>query len=488
MTVSGISVLFLQDNGINESLALTELSAVLKQQGHAVNLLIERDESRRFEQAVKSARPDLVIVPCNVYAQGYVLDLVARVRRWLPQTRVLVGGTHPTFSPDFINEDVIDLELVGEADVAVPQLADCLARGKEPTGIPGIWVKDAAGNVAKTGPGPRVENLDSMPLPDRGLYYRYPYQARFPWKKFTTGRGCANDCAFCYNHFVREVYGGSHFVRRKSPSRVLEEVADVARQASLDWVHFADDLFVTDLDWLSELSRLYPASFKLPFSCNSSAERLTSQATALLSKAGCRVVAMGVETADEAFRIRLMNKPATDRVLFEAAENVHRHGMKLVVFFMLGLPGERPEQAAATLRLARTLRADATRLMMAVPLPGTRMTRQAAEQGYIDAHVAADFDAAVDFIRDPFGPYYRLDEPGAIETLGNTAPWASLVPSPAIMAAIARRIPRRLTRPLRLWMSFQEKRIFGFSLVDGLRHYLHVGNPMRRTTNYVTLI
>ncbi len=486
--MSGISVLFLQDNGINESLAVTELAAVLESRGHRVALLIERDEGRRFEESVRREQPGLVVVPCNVYAQGYVLDLVSRVRRWLPGTPVLVGGTHPTFSPGFIREEPIDLQLVGEADIAVPDLADRLAAGTPVTGIPGIWVKDASGNVTETGPAPRVEDLDSLPLPHRSLYYRYAYQARFPWKKFTTGRGCANDCAFCYNHFVREVYGGRHFVRRKSPSRVLAEVADVARRSRLEWVHFADDLFVTDLGWLEEFSRVYPASFRLPFSCNSSADRLNERAAELLARAGCRVVAMGVETADEAFRIRLMNKPATDRVLQTAADNVHRHGMKLVVFVMLGLPGERPEQAAATLRLARKLKADATRLMMAVPLPGTRMTQQAAEQGYIDESIAGDFDAAVDFIQDPFGPYYRLDEPGAIETLGNLAPWASRVPSPEVMASLARRIPRWASRPFRLWMSFQEKRIFGFSLSDGLRYYLHVGNPMRRTTNYVTLI
>jgi len=486
--LSGLSVLFLQDNGINESLALTELAGVLRRRGHFVSLLIERDEGRWFADRVRSARPGLVIVPCNVYAQKTVLDLVARVRGWLPGTPVLVGGTHPTFCPDFLKEDPIDLMLVGEADVAVPELADRLAAGLGPEGIAGIWVKDGEGRITSTGPAPRVEQLDSLPLPDRGLYYRYPYQARFPWKKFTTGRGCANDCAFCYNHFVREVYGGRHFVRRKSPGRVLDEVAEVARRARLEWVHFADDLFVTDLDWLEELATVYPASCPLPFSCNSSADRLTERACGLLARAGCKVVAMGVETADEAFRIRLMNKPATDRVLHEAAANVRGHGMQLVVFVMLGLPGESTEEAAATLRLARDLRADAVRVMMAVPLPGTRMTQQAAEKGFIDERAAADFDAGVDFTRDPFGPYYRLDEPGPIETLANLAPWISRVPDARAMAAITRRIPRRLGRPFRLWMSFQEKRIFGFSLADGVRFYLHVGNPMNRTTNYVTLI
>ena len=37
-------------------------------------------------------------------------------------------------------------------------------------------------------------------------------------------------------------------------------------------------------------------------------------------------------------------------------------------------------------------------------------------------------------------------------------------------------------------MSLQEKQTYRFSLLSGMRFFAHVGNPLNRTTNYVTLI
>ena len=58
-------VLFLQNNGINESLALTEVSAMLQRGGHEVLLLLE-DEERQLSKQVSSYNPQIAIVPCHV--------------------------------------------------------------------------------------------------------------------------------------------------------------------------------------------------------------------------------------------------------------------------------------------------------------------------------------------------------------------------------------------------------------------------------------
>jgi len=401
--------------------------------------------------------------------------MAARLSRVVPGVPVLLGGTHPTFSHEFIRHPAVSLMLVGEAEVACAELAERIESGKDLRGIPGIWLKEG-NDVYETGPAPRVEDLDALPLPDRALYYRYPFMRAFPWKKFSTGRGCVNSCSFCYNSFVRELYGGKGFVRRKSPERVVREVEEAVRLSRVGWVHFADDLFVTYVDWLERFSEVYPRSLRLPFSCNSSADRMTAKAASLLARAGCRVVAVGVETASQDVRIRVLNKPATNAVIESAARHISAAGMRMVSFAMVGLPGEDLLDASRTLRYTRRIGPIATRVLMAMPLPGTPMAR--------DAGAGAE---ERDFPRDPFGPYYSVPEPAAMETLVNIAPLASALPERATLA-LARLLPRKLTRPLRLWMSLQEKSIYGFSLLDGVRFYLHTGSPARRTTNYVSLI
>ncbi len=481
----GIDILFVQDNGINESLALTELAAYLERAGHRCTVLLEREE-RQFDRTIKRTQPALIVLPCNVFGAQWVVAAARRISKILPAVPLLVGGTHPTLSPDLLEEPAISHQLVGEAEVAVLELSDRLANAQPTNDIPGIWVR-ADGALRDNGVAPRLGSMSDLPIPKREMYFRYPFLKAFPWKKFSTGRGCENRCSFCHNEHVRKLYCDEGFVRRKSVERVLAEIEAVRQGSTLRWVHFADDLFVTNRAWLEEFASQYPTRIGLPFSCNSSADRMDEEVARALAGAGCRVVAVGVETADEEQRIKILHKPAPDRVLVRAADAVTNAGMELVTFLMLALPGEQLKDSLATIRFSKKLGAHAHRIMMAVPLPGTEMTREAALAGHVAQELADNYQARIDFHDNPYGPFYRVTEPQAFENLANLAPLLHHLPD-SLALPLARILPRRLTRPARLWMSFQEKRLYGFSLLEGARFYLHVGNPMHRTTNYVSLI
>ena len=487
MNGSSANVLFLQDNGINESLALTELSAVLRQEGHETHLLLHAEEGKNWWRRIEEVSPDLVILPCNVFGHRFVLSQVQELVRRFPRVPVILGGTHPTFAPSILEQPGVSRILVGEADVAIPQFVSRLVNGESLLDIPGIWTQTEDG-IVRTGPGTRLASLDELPVPHRELYFDYPFMAQFPWKKFTTGRGCHNRCAFCYNSFVQDLYCDSGFVRRKAPARVVAEVQAVASQARLDWVHFADDLFVTDLDWLAEFRSQWRHHESLPFSCNSSADRMNPDVARTLAEAGCRSVAIGVETANEETRMKMLAKPTSNEVIKHAAASIKGAGMKLVTFNMVGLPGESMEDAMETLRFSRRLGADATRVTMALPLPGTRMATDAARDGHLDGSLANSFTPDIDIRENPHGPYFSTGDDEAIEHILNIAPLLGRFGTADKSLALLRRLPPAATLPLRLWMSLQEKHLFRFSLWDGFRFYLHTGDPHARTTNYVALM
>jgi hypothetical protein len=215
---------------------------------------------------------------------------------------------------------------------------------------------------------------------------------------------------------------------------------------------------------------------------------MTPEAARMLAAAGCRMVAIGVETASEESRIRWLGKPITNAVIERAAQTIRTAGMSLVTFNMVGLPGESLHDAIATLRYSRRLGASATRVTMAIPLPGTRMALDAADRGSLDPRLARDFTAPIDLSVNPYGPYYATRDDRAIENLLNLAPLVRATDPALPLAPLLRRLPRQASRPARIWMSLQEKAIYRFSLLDGLRFYLHTGNPWLRTTNYVALI
>lgn len=78
-------VAFLQDNGINESLSLTDVAGLLHSKGHECELFIERNE-RDFLGSVVAFRPDLVVLPLDIWGEK-----VAGHRR---------ASEPPSFGPD----------------------------------------------------------------------------------------------------------------------------------------------------------------------------------------------------------------------------------------------------------------------------------------------------------------------------------------------------------------------------------------------------
>ena len=65
-------VVFLQDTAVNESLALTELSAVLKAAGHTTRLYLG-DEEPDLDALLREYAPELAIIPCHVTVRAFLL-------------------------------------------------------------------------------------------------------------------------------------------------------------------------------------------------------------------------------------------------------------------------------------------------------------------------------------------------------------------------------------------------------------------------------
>ncbi|MFH1464512.1 MAG: radical SAM protein [Pseudomonadota bacterium] len=454
-------VLFLQNNGINESLALCEASALLRRAGHDTRLLLHREE-RRIERAVRAFDPGLVVLSAGLGLHDWPFHMARRVRAWVPAP-IFCGGTAPTLLAEQFIQPPVDGVLVGEADETLVALADALEAGRAPDDVAGLALP-RAGHVRWTPTRDLPEDLDAFPLPDRGIYYRYPFIRRLSVKRFITGRGCAHRCTYCTNDALRALYAGhGKLLRRKSPARVVEEILAVRAIAPLRLVHFSDDLFVTRGDWLEEFCALYPRRVGLPFTCNSSVKLLPLHRVPLLAAAGCVGVAVGVETGNEDLRQTLLRKRTSNEEIERLGRAIRAHGMRLATFNMLAIPGASLEDDLSTLALNLRLRSDLVRVNRAMPTPGTAF---AALPGW-----------------PPGGPRQPpLDPPRArLLALFRVAQRLG-IPAPTVRALI--RLPQGPLAPLLMLASpLAERRYYGLGLAEGLRYWLHTGDPAARTTN-----
>ena len=376
-----MKILFLQDNGLNESLALTELSSFLQKANHQTNIFLEKEEKNDLFIKIKKYEPHLIFIPCSILAHNWSLNLLKKIRK-SSNVPIVLAGTHPTFYPNIIErEDDVDIILLGEAEETTLELCEKLEAGKDITKINNLWVK-YKGNIYRNDLRPLIEDLDSLPLPDRELYYKYDFIRKFSWKKFMSGRGCVNSCSFCYQPLIREMYNRKgKYVRRKSPDRIILEIQYLKNRYPLNIVHFSDDLFLSDLSWLEEFSPKYHNMINIPFSCNSSIEFLNKKSIQLLKEAGCRMISIGIETGFENYRNKILCKHITDEMILKAAKLIKEADITLVTFNMIGLPGENIEDALKTLKMNIQINANLARVNITAPIPNTKLAQYALAEG-----------------------------------------------------------------------------------------------------------
>ena len=477
------------NHSINESLALCELSALLKAHGHRTAVLLEREE-RDLHAAVDVFDPDWFLIPCSILAHTWALDMARRIKARHPGRPVIFGGTHPTFYPEIVEAPEADAIIVGEAEGAALDICEALKNGHDIACIPNVWLK-REGAVIKNEKRPLLAPLDDVPMPDRGMYFKYPFLREFGWKKFMSGRGCYHSCAYCYNPRIRESYRGlGVYVRRKSPERAVEEVLWMKQNSRLKIAHFSDDLFISDEDWAEAFSECYRRCVgDIPFTCSATVDLVTERSVAALARAGCRAVAIGIETGDEYLRRMIMKKDITDDQIRHAAHLLKKHGIMVVTFNMIGNPGETLDSAFRTMELNAEIGADCARLTFGIPLPRTRYADYAVDIGVLDPEDAARLPDITDIAAA--GPHPVFDTPHRRELINLYYLFRLGVARPTLIPWIKKAVRSRATplfKPFSLNMFLVEKRMFNLGWIEGFRYYLHVGSPDRRTTNFVFLI
>jgi len=472
-------VAFIQASAVDESLALAEVAGILRQRGHRLRLFLERHEDR-FGRKVEAFRPDVAVVQAAIMAEPWLRSIIGQLPAELP---TLLVGTAATFDPDIVLRTEAFGAVQGELDDSLPSLLDAMEAGGDLRAIPGVVLRGDNGELHATPWGEPPDDLDGRALPDRALYFdAYPFMGRFPWKRFTTGRGCVHSCGFCYLPQLRAGYGGvKPAVRRKSVERVIEEVRAVRRRWPLRSLHFADDLFAPSRPWLEEFADRFPNEVGLPFSCNTSPETVTERNAELLARAGVRVVGIGVEVASDVQRTELLGRPTSNEAIRRAASRLKSRGVRLATFNMLANPGEVIDDALETMRFNQELGTDFPRAQLAYPTPGSHLEKLAAERG-------VELPSSDSFERKDVRAWCVDGEGGSFESLARL-----------FRLAVRWRLPLSVVRPLLSMPSssalaplvFYDAALelgwTGVSMLDALRYARHTGPPVSRATYHESI-
>ena len=316
-----------------------------------VDAFCEGLDVRQSVERILSHSPDLVGLSMASRNLKEAAVLLAELKSVRPGLVTLAGGIHPTLFDHLLLKEIPSLDLVlrGEADEDFPELCQRLLAGREVAGVPGLSCR-ARGKVRRGEPQ-LIENLDSLPFPDRSIldptnYGSQWYGVNLPiMPRFTTmysSRGCPFNCTFCAG-----VKFCQNRLRTRSAENVLAELLHLSREG-YEFIIFFDDNFTVDESRVEKLCRLiieHRLTGNLAFA--GTLHHLSDATLDLMHQAGFDLVFVGVESGSDA-QLRRYRKSSTSQALAADILRAKKANMITLASFITGSKWEAESDHEAT--------------------------------------------------------------------------------------------------------------------------------------------
>jgi anaerobic magnesium-protoporphyrin IX monomethyl ester cyclase len=368
-----------------ENLGIMYISSVLKAHGHVTDLILSNQCAENILQSIKEFHPDIIGFSVFTVNQNLTLNLATLLKKNGVEALIIAGGPHPTFFPDFIDNECIDIINIGEGEYSLLDLANAVDNHSDIRGIQNFYVKKD-GKIYKNPLRPLV-NIEELPDPDIDIFFKYyaiNYKGLY---MFTASRGCPYDCNFCFNHQWNNLYkacGNQNVIRLKSVEKCMHEIEEVAKKVELKFIDFVDSTFNLDRKWFLKFFECYSKRIGVPFSVNLRANLIDEEIVKALAETNCcRLVRVGIEVGNEKLRREVLNKNISNNSIYNMAALIKKHKIPLCALLMFGLPGETVADAFETIEMMQKIQPDFFNATVFHPYPGMKITKYAIKKGYI---------------------------------------------------------------------------------------------------------
>ena len=360
--------------GLWPSIEYGYLTTLLESRGFLVHLLDANHEHLTFRTMMDRAvtfRPDVVFILSITSTILDDLEIARRLRAARPDLTIVFWGTHATVRPSDYLFEPKTIVVRREPDVTSVELCMALRDGHTSfKQVPGVsWWQDEEPQHAPD--QPFLADLDTLPMPSHQAMRTGTHLAtdtQRPFALIKTSRGCPFSCVFCTTHAFH-----GNLWRARSPESIVAEVRLVGRTSGVHDFFFQSDVFSIDRDWTAELcERILDSGSPITWFCNSRVDRLDSDLLRLMKRAGCRLVAFGIESGSDAVltACRKGTDVAHARSTLAACREV---GIPSLTYWVFGLPGETGETIRETLDFVDETRSDYAHFYTPTPLPGSTL-------------------------------------------------------------------------------------------------------------------
>jgi anaerobic magnesium-protoporphyrin IX monomethyl ester cyclase len=367
-------------------IGLMYVAAALEKAGFKVQMLdnyLMKKSTEEIKQLITQINPGIVGITCGSATYPRCVETSKAIKQAKSDCKIVVGGWHASYMPDsLLSNPEIDYVVMGEGERAITELASTIMRGNEKTSaaIAGVAVKRNGKNIKN--PPKYIENMDEIPYPARHLlplelYDRtIEYLDAKPADVMSISRGCVYNCGFCE---TRKLWG--NICRGFSPKRVIGEIQDLQSRYGTKGIYFINDNFTLRKKETTELCNLMLENkLDLEWVCDTRVDLVNDEILSLMSKAGCKTIWFGVESASTKILKRIGRNTTTQEVE-TAFKLCRKNGIKTACSFMLGLPDETLKDMEDSLKFAKKLNPDWCQFNTFIAYPESRLYNELLEKG-----------------------------------------------------------------------------------------------------------
>lgn len=298
--------------------------------------------------------------------------IASEIKRVCPDTFIVVGGPHSTVVPvDTLKEfPYFDAAVIGEGEETIVELLS--SDGENLSNINGIAYRDGEG-ILLTHPREPIKDLDTLPPPAWELFEIEHYRGPF---MISSSRGCPYPCYFCTPNYLGRV-------RVRDPIEVVDELQADINKFKATRFQFADaTLSLLDENAITLCDEIIKRGLntKIEWDCETRADKVDANLLNKLKEAGCKWIALGVETGSERILKDIIKKGETKDDIRKAVSLIKAAGIKVRCLFILGHYSETVETIRETIDFALELNPDGISFGLMVPNPGSKI-RAMAEKG-----------------------------------------------------------------------------------------------------------
>lgn len=358
-------------------LAFGYLAAFLKKNLPCAHISIAKDAKSALKM-----KPDLVGISSATVNFNIANEHAVKIKKH-SNIPVIIGGGHISMLPETMPGSM-DIGVLGEGEMTFWELLSLYSEeGSFPSEmlakIKGIsyWHNGA---VKKNPERPLIENLESIPHPDRKLIENS--QERF---HMVASRGCPYHCAFCSS----KAFWKKH--RSFSAEYVVEEIDQLVQEYGAREIHFFDDIFVADRERLRAIARnviekKYPGM--IDFSCTIRAELADEELVETLAQMGVTQITFGAESNSPSILKYLKGESASPITNQKVVDLAHNMGIGVGPSFIKGVPDETGEDLMRTydfiISNIRSRKINYFEIHNLTPFPGTKVWEDAKNNGLVN--------------------------------------------------------------------------------------------------------